>query len=90
MSSTIAVAFVIAILVVGGLTAYAIFEWGRQHAVSRKTRAELTTSDEYRRLSEMAVTTQEHTDLKLAEINMQLAQLRNQLDEVQKVLRDVE
>ena len=38
----------------------------------------------------MAVTAQEHTDLKLAEINMQLAQLRDQLDQVQKVLKDVE
>ena len=56
----------------------------------QETRAELTTSDEYRRLSEMAITAQEHTDLKLGEINMQLAQLRNQLDEVQKVLKDVE
>lgn len=28
MSSTIAVAFVIVVLVVGGLIAYAIFQWG--------------------------------------------------------------
>ena len=90
MSSAVAVAFVIVVLAVGGLIAYAIFQWGRQLAISRKTRAELTTSDEYRRLSEMAITAQEHTDLKLAEINMQLAQLRDQLDQVQKVLKDVE
>jgi type II secretory pathway pseudopilin PulG len=90
VSSGVAVAFIIVVLVVGGLSAYAIFEWSRQRAVTRTTRAELTASDEYRRLSEMAITAQEHTDLKLAEINMQLSQLRNQLDEVQKVLRDVE
>jgi len=90
MSSAVAVAFVVVVLVVGGLIAYAMYQWGRQHAISNKTRAELTTSEEYRRLSEMAVTAQEHTDLKLAEINMQLAQLRDQLDQVQKVLRDVE
>jgi Tfp pilus assembly protein PilO len=90
MSSAVAVAFVVVVLVVGGLIAYAIYQWGRQHAISNKTRAELTTSKEYRRLSEMAVTAQEHTDLKLAEINMQLAQLRDQLDQVQKVLKDVE
>ena len=83
-------AIVIVVLVIGALIAYAIFQWGRQLAVSRKTRAELTTNEEYRRLSEMAVTAQEHTELKLAEINMQLAQLRDQLDQVQKVLRDVE
>jgi Tfp pilus assembly protein PilO len=90
MSSAVAVAFVAVVLVVGGLIGYAIYQWGRQHAISNKTRAELTTSEEYRRLSEMAVTAQEHTDLKLAEMNMQLAQLRDQLDQVQKVLKDVE
>jgi hypothetical protein len=90
MHSTLAVTIIIVVLVIGGLTAYAIFEWGRQLAVTRKTRAELTSSQEYRRLSEMAVTAQEHTELKLAEINMQLAQLRSQLDEVQKVLKEVE
>jgi type II secretory pathway pseudopilin PulG len=90
LSSTAAVAFIIVVLVVGSLAAYAIFEWSRHHALSRTTRAQLTTSDEYRRLSEMAITAQEHTDLKLAEINMQLTQLREQLDEVQKVLKDVE
>jgi hypothetical protein len=90
MSSAVAAAFVVVVLVVGGLIGYAIYQWGRQHAISNKTRAELTTSEEYRRLSEMAITAQEHTDLKLAEINMQLAQLRDQLDQVQKVLKDVE
>ena len=90
MSSAVAVAFVVVVLVVGGLIGYAMYQWGRQHAISNKTRAELTTSEEYRRLSEMAVTAQEHTDLKLGEISMQLAQLRDQLDQVQKVLKDVE
>ena len=59
-------AIVIVVLVVGAVLAYAIYQWGRQLAVSRKTRAELTTNEEYRRLSEMAVTAQEHTDLKSA------------------------
>jgi hypothetical protein len=90
MSPAIAVAFVIAVLVVGALLAYAIYQWGQQLAISKKTRAEVTASGEYRRLSEMAVTAQEHTDMKLAEINMQLAQLRDQLDQVHKVLKDVE
>ena len=90
MSSAVAVAFIAVVLVAGGLIGYALYQWGRQHAISNKTRAELTTSEEYRRLSEMAVTAQEHTELKLAEINMQLAQLRDQLDQVQKVLKDVE
>jgi len=90
MSSSIAVAFVIMVLVIGAVIAYAIYQWGRQLATSRQARAELTSNEEFRRLSEMAVTAQEHTEMKLAEINMQLAQLRDQLDQVQKVLTDVE
>jgi TolA-binding protein len=84
------IAIVISILVVAALVAYAIYQWGRQLSITRATRVELTSSDEYRRLSEMAVTAQEHTDMRLAEMNMQLAQLRDQLDQVQKVLKDVE
>jgi type II secretory pathway pseudopilin PulG len=90
MSAAVAVAFVVVVLVVGGLLAYAIFQWGRQYAIGAKTRAELITNEEYRRLSEMTITAQEHTELKLGEISMQLAQLRGQLDQVQKVLKDVE
>lgn len=84
------IAVVISVLVVAALVAYVVYQWGRQLAITRQTRVELTSSDEYRRLSEMAVTAQEHTDMKLAEINLQLAQLRDQLDQVQKVLKDVE
>ena len=84
------IAVVISVLAVAALVAYVVYQWGRQLAVTRQTRVELTSSDEYRRLSEMAVTAQEHTDMKLAEINLQLAQLRDQLDQVQKVLKDVE
>jgi Flp pilus assembly protein TadB len=90
MSVAVEVAYYVVVLVAGALVAYAIYQWGRQRAITNKTRAELTTSEEYRRLSEMAITAQEHTDLKLGEINMQLAQLRDQLDQVQKVLKDVE
>ena len=47
-------------------------------------------ADEYRRLSELAVTAQEHTDLRLEEVKTQLGQLRAQLDSVQKILTEVE
>lgn len=63
----------------------------------RKSRAVLTggteyrqLAEEYRRLSELAVTAQEHTDLRLEEVKTQLGQLRQQLDSVQKILREVE
>jgi len=47
-------------------------------------------ADEYRRLSELAVTAQEHTDLRLEEVTTKLGQLRAQLDSVQNILKEVE
>ncbi len=63
----------------------------------RKARAVLTggaeyrqLADDYRRLSELPVTAQEHTDLRLEEVKVQLGQLREQLSSVQKILKEVE
>jgi hypothetical protein len=47
-------------------------------------------AEEYRRLSDLAITSQEHTDLKMGEISAQLDHLRSQIDSLQKILRDVE
>lgn len=47
-------------------------------------------ADEYRRLADMAITTQEHTDLKLGDISAQLDYLREQTDSLQKILKEVE
>jgi hypothetical protein len=47
-------------------------------------------ADEYRRLTDMAITAQEHTDLKLGDVSAQLDHLREQTDSLQKILRDVE
>jgi len=47
-------------------------------------------ADEYRRLSDLAITAQEHTDLKMGEITAQLDFLRTQNESLQKILRDVE
>jgi hypothetical protein len=47
-------------------------------------------AEEYRRLSDLAITAQEHTDLKMGEIGAQLDFLRTQNEAMQKILRDVE
>jgi hypothetical protein len=47
-------------------------------------------AEEYRRLSDLAITAQEHTDLKMGEIGVQLDFLRTQNESLQKILRDVE
>jgi uncharacterized protein HemX len=69
----------------------------RQRNASAQARASVTSekeyralADEFRRLSEMAVTAQEHSDLKLADLASRLDQVRDQLDEVQRILKDVE
>jgi uncharacterized protein HemX len=90
MKSTTAVTIIVIVVVLGLLGVYAFVHWTRQLADTMKARAEIARSEEYKQLSELAVHTQEHTDLKLSEINMQISQLRDQLDQVQKILKDVE
>jgi hypothetical protein len=47
-------------------------------------------AQEYRRLADMAITSQEHTDLKLGDLSAQLDYLREQNDSLQKILKEVE
>lgn len=47
-------------------------------------------ADEYRRLADLAITAQEHTDLKLAEVTAQLDYVREQNDSLHKILTEVE
>jgi hypothetical protein len=47
-------------------------------------------AEEYRRLTDMAITAQEHTDLKLGDVSAQLDHLREQMASLQKILKDVE
>jgi hypothetical protein len=47
-------------------------------------------AEEYRRLADMAITAQEHTDLKLGDVTAQLDYLREQNQSLQKILKEVE
>ena len=47
-------------------------------------------ADEYRRLADLAITAQEHTDLKLGDLGVQLDYLREQNESLQKILKEVE
>lgn len=70
----------------------------RHASASRQARAALTSdrsipgclADEYRRLSDMAVTAREHTELKLTELSIQVSDLRDKLDRMQRILGEVE
>lgn len=84
-------------LVVGLLMVTAIVAGTWQITSTKKAQAALVSSDqyralaeEYRRLSDLAITAQEHSDLKLGEVSAQLNYLREQNESLQKILKDVE
>lgn len=47
-------------------------------------------ADEYRRLSDMAITAQEHLDLKLGDVSVRLELLQEQMTSLQRILKEVE
>jgi hypothetical protein len=67
------------------------------HTRMRSSASALTASkeyralaEEYRRLSDLAITANEHVDLRLTDLSVQLDELRDRLDQVQQILKDVE
>ena len=69
----------------------------RHLGASRQARAALTSgeeyralADEYRRLTDLAVTAQEHVDLRLTDLSVRMDELRDQLDQMQRILKEVE
>ncbi len=83
--------------VIALVIAVSVFAGFRYLTSRNQQRLELTESgqyrqlaDEYRRLSDLAITAQEHTDLKLGEVSAQLDYLRSQVDSLQKILKEVE
>jgi hypothetical protein len=64
---------------------------------SRQAKAELVAgqdyrglADEFRRLSDMAITAHEHVDLRLTDLTVQVDALRDQMDHLQRILKEVE
>jgi hypothetical protein len=69
----------------------------RYLSASRQARAQLTSgqdyralADEFRRLSDMAITAEEHVDLRLTDLSVQVDSLRDRLDQMQRILKEVE
>jgi hypothetical protein len=82
---------IIAVVGIGVVTSF------RYLTVKKQTQLELAgndqyrrLADEYRRLADLAITAQEHTDLKLGDVTAQLDYLRAQNDSLQKILKEVE
>ncbi|MBV9792799.1 MAG: hypothetical protein JO016_02565 [Actinobacteria bacterium] len=84
---------VIAAVVVVILAAMAVSHLG----AVRRARVQLGASDQYReladefrRLSDVSITAQEHVDFRLTDLGVQLDALREQLDRMQRILNEVE
>lgn len=92
----VVVAIVLVLSVVAVIN-FSVWVLARHLGASRQARAALTSdeqyrglSDEYRRLSDLAITAQEHTDLRLTDISVRLDELRSQMSQLQHILKEVE
>ena len=80
-----------------GVVVLGVIAASRHLSATRRVRHELTggeqyrlLAEEYRRLSDLAITAQEHTDLKLGEVSVRMDYLREQMESLQKILKEVE
>jgi beta-lactamase regulating signal transducer with metallopeptidase domain len=80
-----------------GVIALAVVLGYRYLTTRKRAQVELTggeqyrkLAEEYRRLAYLAITAQEHTDLKLGDVSAQLDYLREQNESLQKILKEVE
>jgi hypothetical protein len=80
-----------------GVVALSVIAASRHLSATRHVRHELTggeqyrlLAEEYRRLSDLAITAQEHTDLKLGEVTAQLDHMQAQMDSLQRIISEVE
>jgi len=87
----------VVLVAVAGVIGLGIVAWARAFGARRTAAAELTSgeqyrrlADEYRRLADMAITAQEHTDLKLGDVSVRIDYLREQMESLQKILEEVE
>jgi flagellar biosynthesis/type III secretory pathway M-ring protein FliF/YscJ len=78
-------AAVVAVLILVALALRAVIRRGRTPPVSAAQFQALT--EEYRRMSDLAVSASEHVDLRLADLSARVDELRSQ---VQRILTDVE
>jgi hypothetical protein len=84
-------------IAVAGVIALAVVLGYRYLTTRKRAQVELTggeqyrkLAEEYRRLADLAITAQEHTDLKLGDVSAQLDYLREQNESLQKILKEVE
>jgi hypothetical protein len=84
-------------VVIAGAAGFGIAAWARAFATRARARADVAggqqyrqLTDEYRRFADMAITAQEHADLKLGDVSARIDYLRDQMESLQKILKEVE
>jgi hypothetical protein len=84
-------------VVFAGVIALAMVLGSRYLTVGKRAQIQLEgdkqyrqLADDYRRLADLAITAQEHTDLKLADLSVQMEFLRSQNEALQNILKEVE
>lgn len=84
-------------IAIAGVVALGMVLGYRYLTTRKRAQVELTggeqyrqLAEEYRRLADLAITAQEHTDLKLGDLSAQLDYLREQNESLQKILKEVE
>lgn len=84
-------------IVLLGVIGLAIVLMFRYLTTARRAKFELTgdtqyrqLAEEYRRLADLAITAQEHTDLKLGDVGVRIEYLSEQMASLQKILKEVE
>jgi hypothetical protein len=85
------------LIIIFGLIALGMVMWSAHFTVTRRASLEVAggdeyrrLADEYRRLADMAITAQEHTDLKLTDLGVRIDHLRSQMESLQQLLNEVE
>jgi phage shock protein A len=88
----VAIVFCVAIA-----TVLIVWVIARYLGTGHQARAALTSdkqvrglAEEYRRLSDLAITAQEHTDLRLTELSVRIDELGKQMEQLQHILKEVE
>jgi hypothetical protein len=89
---------IIVLVVILAVVVVILASMATQHlGAARQARVELTAgreyralADEFRRLSDMAITTQEHVDLRLTDLGVQVDALRERVEQLQRILSEVE
>ncbi len=99
MNNAFRLSTVESVLLISAVAAIIVLVWliSRHITAGRQARAAIapgkqyqSLADEYRRLSDLAITAQEHTDLRLTDLSVRIDEIRDQLEQMQRILKEVE